>query len=50
VRAFERREEVIRLKERLQMAEEQRLSGQRTVSLGEAEANIKAKIDATLQR
>jgi prevent-host-death family protein len=44
IEAFKRREAMLDLKEKLLMAEEQRLSGAPTMSLDEAEIKIKEKI------
>lgn len=44
IEAFERREALLDLKEKLLLAEEQRLSGAPTVSLEEAEKRIREKI------
>lgn len=43
--AFERREAMLDLREKLLFAEEQRLSGETTVPLAEANKKLKAKID-----
>ncbi|MEA1960818.1 MAG: type II toxin-antitoxin system Phd/YefM family antitoxin [Bacillota bacterium] len=44
IEAFERREALLDLKEKLLLAEEQRLAGAPTVSLDEAENRIREKI------
>ncbi|MDD2556349.1 MAG: type II toxin-antitoxin system Phd/YefM family antitoxin [Syntrophaceticus sp.] len=44
IEAFSRREALLDLKEKLLLAEEQRLSGAPTVSLQEAESKMKEKI------
>lgn len=44
IEAFERREALLDLKEKLLLAEEQRLSGALTVSLDDAETKIREKI------
>lgn len=46
--AFERREALIDLKEKLLLAEQQRLSGEKTTSLDSAYRRIKEKIDEKL--
>jgi len=46
---FERREEIIRLRERLAVAEQQRLSGAATVSLDEAERRLRVKLNEAVQ-
>ena len=48
IEAFERREAMIDLKEKLLVAEEQRLSGEKTTSLDSAYQRIKEKIDDKL--
>lgn len=48
IEAFERREAMIDLKEKLLVAEEQRLSGEKTTSLDSAYQRIKGKIDDKL--
>jgi len=42
---FERRDEIIRLRERLAIAEQQRVSGAQTISLDEAERRLRAKLN-----
>jgi len=44
VEAFEMREEIFRLRDRLAVAEQQRLSGAKTYSLGEAETMLRELI------
>lgn len=44
IEAFSRREALLDLKEKLLLAEEQRLSGAPTITLDEAESNIRRKI------
>lgn len=46
--AFEKREAIIDLKEKLLLAEEQRLRGEKTTSLDSAYQRIKEKIDDKL--
>jgi prevent-host-death family protein len=46
---FERREEIIKLRERLAIAEQQRLSGAETVSLDEAERRLRGKLNEAVQ-
>jgi prevent-host-death family protein len=46
IEAFQRREAMLDLKEKLLLAEEQRLSGAPTMSLDEAETRIRGKIHA----
>ena len=48
IEAFERREAMIDLKEKLLVAEKQRLSGEKTTSLDSAYQRIKGKIDDKL--
>jgi len=48
IEGFERREAMIDLKEKLLVAEEQRLSGEKTTSLDSAYQRIKGKIDDKL--
>ena len=43
IEAFEKREELIRLKAKLEAAEQSRLSGEPTVSLDEARARLREK-------
>jgi len=45
IEAFERREAMIDLKEKLLVAEKQRLSGEKTTSLDSAYQKIREKID-----
>lgn len=47
IEAFKRREALLDLKEKLLLAEEQRLSGAPNMSLDEAEIKIKEKIHGT---
>ena len=44
IEAFERREAMLDLREKLLLAEQQRLSGEPTVSLDEAEKRLREKI------
>ena len=46
--AFEKREILLDLKEKLLVAEEQRLSGKDTISLEEAQRYLKEKIDGQI--
>ncbi|MDD2586233.1 MAG: type II toxin-antitoxin system Phd/YefM family antitoxin [Syntrophomonadaceae bacterium] len=48
IEAFERREAMLDLKEKLLLAEEQRLAGTPTVSLEEAENRIREKINGEI--
>ena len=48
IEAFERREAMLDLKEKLLLAEEQRLAGTPTVSLEEAENRIRKKINGEI--
>ena len=48
VAGFERHEEIIRLRERLAIAEQQRLSGEETVSLDEAAVRLRAKLNEAI--
>ena len=43
--AFETREELFRLKERLMLAEQQRINGAKTYSLDDAEKMLKSKVN-----
>lgn len=45
IKAFERREAMLDLREKLLFAEEQRLMGKPTISLDEAQKRLKEKID-----
>ena len=45
IEAFDRREAMLDLRERLLYAEQQRLGGEPTMSLSEARKQLKAKID-----
>jgi len=45
IEAFERREAVLDLREKLMFAEQQRLAGEPTISLDEAHKRLKEKID-----
>jgi len=49
IEAFERREAMLALKEKLLLAEEQRLAGKPTVSLEDTYKRLKEKIDGKLQ-
>ena len=46
IEVFERREAMLDLREKLQFAEQQRLSGEPTISLDEAQRRLKEKINA----
>jgi prevent-host-death family protein len=46
IEAFERREAMLDLREKLLLAEQQRLTGEPTITLAEAHKKLKAKIDA----
>jgi prevent-host-death family protein len=46
IEAFERRETMLDLREKLLFAEQQRLTGEPTITLAEAHKQLKAKIDA----
>ena len=46
---FERRDEVIRLGERLAIAEQQRVAGAETVSLDEVERRLRVKLNEAVQ-
>lgn len=48
IEAFERREAMLDLREKLLFAEQQRLSGEPTISLDEAHQRLKNKIDGTI--
>jgi PHD/YefM family antitoxin component YafN of YafNO toxin-antitoxin module len=48
IEAFQRREAMLDLKEKLLLAEEQRLAGEPTVSLDEAHKMLKEKINGKL--
>jgi prevent-host-death family protein len=48
IEAFQRREAMLDLKEKLLLAEEQRLAGEPTVSLDEAHKMLKGKINGEL--
>lgn len=47
--AYEKREEMLDLRERLMYAEQQRIDGEPTVSLDEAEKRIREKINGKVQ-
>jgi prevent-host-death family protein len=49
VEGFERRDEIIRLRERLAIAEKQQLSGEATVSPDEAERRLRVKLNEAIQ-
>ncbi len=49
IEAFEHRERVLALKEKLLQAEEERLAGEATVSLEDAHKKLKEKIDEKLE-
>jgi prevent-host-death family protein len=46
--AFERREAMLDLREKLLFAEQQRLAGEQTIPLNEAHKRLKEKINATV--
>ena len=46
IEAFERRETMLDLREKLFFAKQQRLTGEPTITLAEAHKQLKAKIDA----
>jgi len=46
--AFERREAMLDLREKLMLAEQQRLAGESTISLSEAHRRLKEKINGTV--
>jgi prevent-host-death family protein len=46
---FERHEEIIRLRERLAIAEQQRIGGAKTISLDEAERRLRVKLNEAVQ-
>ena len=48
INAFEKREAIIDLKEKLLVAEEQRINGDKTISLDNAYQKFKGKIDEKL--
>jgi len=50
IEAFEHRETILDLKEKLLLAEEQRLAGAPTVTLDEAENRIRRKINEKISR
>ncbi len=45
IEAFHRREKILNLKEKLLIAEEQRIKGDKTLSLDEVEKRLQEKID-----
>ncbi|GGA91855.1 type II toxin-antitoxin system Phd/YefM family antitoxin [Ornithinibacillus halotolerans] len=49
IEAFEKREAILELKEKLLIAEEQRLFGEKAVPLDNVKKRIKEKIDGKLQ-
>lgn len=49
VDAFEKREAMLELKEKLLVAEEQRLTGEATISLDEMQKRLKEKVDEKSQ-
>ncbi len=49
IEAFEKREGLLDLKEKLLIAEEQRILGEETITLAHAKKKIKDKIDGKLQ-
>jgi prevent-host-death family protein len=48
IETFERREAMLDLREKLLLAEQQRLKGELTISLGEAELRLKEKINGKI--
>jgi len=48
IEAFERREAMLDLRERLMFAEQQRLSGEPTISLNEAHKRLKERINGKI--
>ena len=49
IEAFERREAMLDLREKLMVAEQQRLAGEPTISLDEAHKKLKEKLHAKVQ-
>lgn len=45
IEAFEKREQVLELREKVLQAEQERLSGAKTLSVAEARKNLKERID-----
>ena len=48
IEAFEKREQILKLRSKIMVAEASRLSGEPTVSLGEARKRIEEKYNATV--
>ena len=48
IEAFEKREQILKLRAKIMVAEASRLSGEPTVSLGEARKRIEEKYNATV--
>ena len=48
IEAFEKREQILKLRSKIMVAEASRLSGEPTVSLGEARERIEEKYNATV--
>lgn len=48
IEAFERREKLIELKEKLLIAEEQRIKGEKTLSLDEVQSRLQEKINGKI--
>lgn len=48
IESFERREKILDLKEKLLIAEEQRINGEKTMSLKEVHAKLQEKIDGKI--
>jgi prevent-host-death family protein len=49
IEAFEKREAMLALRERLMYAEQQRIKGESTISLDDAEKSLKEKINGKIQ-
>ncbi|MDR0490082.1 MAG: type II toxin-antitoxin system prevent-host-death family antitoxin [Oscillospiraceae bacterium] len=49
IAGFEHREEIIRMRERLAVAEQQRLSGAAAISIDEVERRLRAKLNEAVQ-
>jgi hypothetical protein len=49
IEAFERKEAVLDLQEKLTVAEQQRLNGEPSISLDEAHQRLKEKLNAKIQ-
>ena len=48
IESYERREKLIEIKEKLLIAEEQRIKGEKTFSLNEVHSRLKEKIDGKI--